>query len=412
MKLLSSFIVGSAILALSVDANAAPCNALTKLGAGGTATGTPAPPVIYVAGSSPLKQMVATLATALFNDPVRPMTIAFRVTPSCTATAQVLNGVPMATNDTTEAIYWDPNSLTNANGTTTANEEKCTIPNGQIATIGTSDTFAQTCGLALQGMPAGFADFLGPVQSAVFAVNKGSKEQAISAEAAYLVWGSASLPPWNDPAFLFGRNASSGTQLLIGAAIGVDAKKWAGIDSGSSDQVFARLTGLTVQADMDKGIGILLADFGARPELRTLAYQHYGQRCAYRPDVTALDMKNVREGRYAIWGNLHIFTQVDASGLAKDVRARDLIAFLLGTQAGPGNINLLRAQVQTRNVPTCAMKVRRTSEMGPMSPFKHPQPCGCAYDKEATGTTTCKACTTNNECAQNQSCNFGFCEAP
>jgi len=404
-------LLGCALFLTASRADAAPCNALTKLGPGGTATTTPAPPVVFISGSSPLKQMFATLAPALFNDPVRPMTIAYRVTPSCTATAQILNGVPMATNATTEAVYWDPNSLTTANGTTTANEEKCTIPMGQLATIGTSDVFAQTCGLALQGLPPGFGDFLGPVQAAVFAVNKGSKEQAISAQAAYLAIGRASLAPWTDPSFIFRRNEASGTQLLIGAAIGVDAKRWGGVDSGSSDNVFASLAGLSVQADMDKGIGILLADFGAKPELRTLAYQHVDQRCGYRPDITPLDMRNVREGRYAIWGNLHVFTQIDASGLAKDLRARDLVAFLLGTQAGPGNINLLRTQVQTRNVPPCAMKVRRTSEMGPMSPFKHPRACGCAYDKEATGTTTCKPCATNSECAQNESCNFNFCEA-
>lgn len=389
---------------------AARCDQLMKLDASGVPTTTPAPPVVTIAGSSPLKTMYATFAPALFNDPTLPITIVYRVTPSCTAVNNILSGLPMASNDTTEAIYWDPNSKTAANGTTTANEEKCTLPNGTLATIGTADVFAPSCGVAMQGLPNGFADFQGPIQIPTFAVNRNSKEQVISAEAAYMLFGHAKIAPWTDPKFIFRRNAASGTQLLIGAAIGVDAKRWAGVDSGSSDNVFASLAGLTNQADQDKSIGILLSDFASKPELRILAYQHYGQRCGYKPDATALDKKHVREGRYTIWGPLHMFTQVDGSGLAKDQRARDLIAYMIGTKAAPGGLQLLRTQVQIGNVPECAMKVKRSSEMGPLSPFKHPQPCGCAFDKEATGTSTCKACQNNNECSSSQSCNFGFCE--
>jgi hypothetical protein len=244
-----------------------------------------------------------------------------------------------------------------------------------------------------------------------FAVNKNSKEQSISAEAAYLTFGFANLAPWTDPASLFIRNADSGTQQMIASAIRVDAKRWKGVDSGSSDAVLAGLSAVVPQDQADAQLGILAADYSSRSEVKQLTYQHYGQRCGYRPDVAALDKKNVREGRYAIWGPMHLLTQVDGSGLAKNPYARDLIAYLTGSAAPPLGLNLIRTFVAQHVVPPCAMTVQRTSEMGTMTPYKPTRACGCSFDKEATGANQCKECASNDECGGGQSCNFGFCEA-
>ena len=315
----ASLAAAAIVLLAGKPAFAVPCDALTRLGADGVPTTEPVPPKVYIAGSSPLKTMFSTLAPALFNEPNLPVTMVYRVTPSCTAAEQILKGATMAPDDVTEAIYWIRTARRRRTARRPPRKRSARSRKGSSRRSARPTLRADLRPrAALQGIPQGFADFLGPIQVAAFAVNKGSKEQSISAEAAYMVFGHAKLAPWTDPAFLFRRNASSGTQLLIGAAIGVDAKRWAGVDSGSSDQVFASLTSLATQAEMDKSVGILLADFASRQELRTLAYQHYGQRCAYRPDVHAIDKRNVREGRYAVWGNLHIFTQVDGSGLAKD----------------------------------------------------------------------------------------------
>ncbi len=199
---------------------------------------------------------------------------------------------------------------------------------------------------------------------------------------------------------------------MIGTAIGVDAKRWTGVDKGSSDAVFLAMSGVVDQPTADKSIGILAADYSARPELKQLAYQHYGQRCGYKPDVAPLDKRNTREGRYAIWGPLHLLTQIDAgSGFAKKQEARDLIAYLTGTEPPPLGVDLIRTEVGLHVVPPCAMKVQRKTEIGPMTPFKPARACGCAFDKEALGTTSCKACTANAQCTGTESCNFGFCEA-
>jgi len=399
-------------------ATAAPqeCSALKKLVAGGVAGAEDAPPVVYVTGSSAVKPVIAALAPILFASRVRPATIVYRSQGSCNGVSAVVSGTPMAPADgsTTNALYWDSSSLTLANGSATAKEEKCTFtgPSAAVfADVGVSDVFPQTCGLALQGLPQGVSDFQGPIQSMTFAVPKSSKENVISAEAAYLVFGSAALSPWSDVNQLFRRNSSSGTQQMIGTAINVDAARWVGTDKGSSDNVFLAMSGVLEQATADRSIGILAADYSARPELKQLAYQHYGQRCGYRPDVKPLDKRNTREGRYAIWGPIHLLTQVDpGSGFAKKQLASDLIAYLTGAEPPPLGVDLIRTEVALHIVPPCAMKVQRKTEIGPMLPFTPARACGCAFDKEATGSTACKPCTSNSQCAGSESCNFGFCE--
>jgi hypothetical protein len=393
------------------------CTAIKRLVAGGATAGSEdAPNVVYVTGSSAMKPILAALAPILFASPTRPSTIVYRSQGSCLGVSAAVAGTPMAPADgsTTTAAYWDSNSNTLAAGSTTAKEESChfTAPAQPVfADIGTSDVFAQTCGQALQGLPAGVTDYQGPIQSMTFAVPKNSKESSISAEAAYLVFGLGTFPPWNDPMYINRRNVNSGTQLMIGTAINVDGGRWTGQDKGSSDGVFAAMSGVVDQTVADKSIGIVAADYSARPELKQLAYQHYGQRCGYKPDVQALDKKNTREGRYAIWGPIHLLTQVDtASGFAKKQEAKDLIAYLTGTEPPPLGVDLIRIEVALHVVPPCAMKVQRKTEIGPMTPFKPARACGCAFDKEAIGTTSCKACTANAQCAGNESCNFGYCE--
>ena len=403
------------VLGAASHVRAESCAALKKLLPGGVppaaGSGEPAPPVVYVTGSSAVKPLIAALAPAIFVDPLRPATIVYSSQGSCTGASAIISGTPMTTDDSTTAIYWDANSATTEVGSKSAKEESCTLPNGTIADIGISDVFAETCGLGAAGLPQGVVDFQGPIQAMTFAANKNSREQSISAEAAYLTFGFGTVAPWLDDSFLFRRNALSGTQQMIAAAIGVDARRWRGVDRGNSDNIFTSLAGIISQSDADKAIGILAADYSSRPELKQLAYQHYGQRCGYRPDVRPLDKRNVREGRYAIWGPLHLFTRVDGTGLAQNPRARDLIGYLSGSEPPPLGVELIRTAVRQHVVPPCAMKVQRTSEMGAIASFKPPRACGCAFDREAIGTTTCRECTTNAQCASGESCNFGFCEA-
>ena len=410
MKLRTLLAVSLLFVPRAALADPQACNALKTLDPTDHVTPTPtdAPPRIYVTGSSALKPVLAALAPALFSS--TKMTVVYLSQGSCAGVGSMVTSTPLTTNDTTNAAYWDPNSATVA-GSKTAKEEVCVLPNGQAADIGASDVFAQTCGLAAQGLPAGLTDFQGPIQSMTFAVNKSSKEQSISAQAAYMTFGFANVAPWTDTNFFFRRNSGSGTQSMIATAINVDAKIWKGTDAGGSQQVFDKLTALLNQADIDMGIGILAADFAAKDGVRPLAYQHYGQRCGYKPDVQPLDKKNTREGRYAIWGPLHLFARTDASGVASQPQARDLISYILGVQPPPLGLNLISTEVQLHVVPPCAMKVQRKVEMGQITPFKPPVSCGCAFDQAAVGATTCKSCGSAQDCGATESCNFGFCEA-
>jgi hypothetical protein len=61
--------------------------------------------------------------------------------------------------------------------------------------------------------------------------------------------------------------------------------------------------------------------------------------------------------------------------------------------------------------PVCAMKVKHTIEAGPMSAYTPDAPCGCSFEKRATGAepTGCMACTST--CPGTQACRKGYCEA-
>lgn len=291
----SSIISASVVMASLVarDAFALECNALKKLDPGGTPGAVDAPPVVYVTGSSAVKPVLAALGPILFAAGTKPATIVYRSQGSCNGVRAALAGEPMAlAAATTQAVYWDPNSTTVASGTATAKEEKCTFTNpgaDVFADIGVSDVFAQTCGQALVGLPAGVADFQGPIQSMTFAVPKSSKENSISAEAAYMVFGHATLAPWTDQLLISRRNDQSGTQQMIATAIGVDATRWTGVNKGSSDNVFLAMSGALDQPTADKSIGILAADYSAKPELKQLAYSFFIWGDRVRPQGARFD---------------------------------------------------------------------------------------------------------------------------
>lgn len=387
------------------------CGALKSLDASGNVSTTNAPPVIYVAGPSGEKALVAGLAPAMFLDASSPTTIVYVEMTSCQGAATILTGTPLAAN--TVASYWDPNSKTLASGTVTDKEETCTIATSTLTDIGTSDVFAQTCGYASQGIPAGMKDFVGPIQSMTFAVPKGSTETVISAQAAYLTFGLGLIAPWTDRTHLFIHSNTSGTQQMMGIAIGVPPDRWLGINPGGATGVFASLTAQVAQADLNKSIGIISATYSALPDVQMLAYQHTGQTCGYKPDVQPNDNLNTRNGKYAIWGPMHLFTRVDGTGLATNTRARNLLAYLTGLQPPPLGVNLIGIEANIHVVPPCAMNVTRSAEMGATAPVVLGQSprCGCAFDRAATGATTCKACTSAADCSATQACNFGYCEA-
>ncbi|WP_224245045.1 hypothetical protein [Hyalangium gracile] len=73
---------------------------------------------------------------------------------------------------------------------------------------------------------------------------------------------------------------------------------------------------------------------------------------------------------------------------------------------------LLQAIIERHLVPKCAMKVKRTPEMGPLSAYSTESACGCFLDKVANGATSCKTCGGPGDFpASAPACNYGYCES-
>jgi len=358
-----------------------------------------ATPVVYVTGTA--KPYVQALATALFND-ASPILLVYKGQSSCVAWDAALNGTLL----TGPASYWP--------GTTT--ETTCNIPaGGVIADVSISDIFASSCTALPNGLPKDVGDFFGPAQAMTFIVPKASAERSISAQAAYFVYGfgaQSGIFPWTDPANIFRLDDTSGTQRIIGAGIGVPASEWKGTNLNFSSKLSAAITTAPPQA-----IGIFsvvnITD-ALRQQIHVLAYRHYGQTCAVYPDSTETnrDKSNVRDGHYTLWGPLHLSSRLDTGGFVKSPDAKRVVNYFTGITPPPSGLDLIETEALNNLVPQCAMKVTRSSEMGPLSPFNAQNACGCYFEQKATGQTSCTKCATSSQCPSSApACSFGYCEA-
>jgi hypothetical protein len=282
--------------------------------------------------------------------------------------------------------------------------------------IGVSDVFASSCLALPNGLPSNLRDFLGPVQTMVFAVPQGSSQMALSAEAAYAIYGfgdDSRVSPWTSTEFIFQRSPDSGTQAMLAAAIGVPSTRWRGtLTTGSSDML-TKLLGVPANK-AENAIGILGSAHQEqnRATLRALAYQHFGDTCAVLPNRTARsnEKANVRNGDYEIWGPLHLLTTVDDNQRPVNRDAEAIVQYIVGTVEPPSGLDLITLQAEEQLVPQCAMRVTRNIELGPTTAFVPEQPCGCAYEEAANGTTACTPCQNSTQCKASQVCSVGYCE--
>jgi hypothetical protein len=365
--------------------------------------------VVYVAGT--VKPYVSAIARALYND-TNPLTIVYKGVTSCSGIDAVLNSTPISGT----ASYFDPAS------SNTGNEVTCDLPVPEggtlFADIGASDVFAPTCFPLPEGLPASVQDNFGPVQTMGFVVPTASNEKSISAAAAFYVYGLgagvANVTPWTNPTFVFKRNETSGTSLLIGRNIALDAIKWKNTDPQFSSAMITALTTSTAPANT---LGVLaktdITDTLSL-QLRMLAFKQSGQSCAYFPDQseTSKDKQNVRDGHYALWGPTHFYTKVTTSGNIVNPDVARVIGILTGTSVAPGGLDLIQVDEVNNLVPSCAMKVKRTTEGGTMTPLSPPNSCSCYYDQLSTGKNGCTPCTSTAACPTTAPvCSFGFCEA-
>jgi hypothetical protein len=367
---------------------------------------------VYVTGSTALASFIGEVASAL----AAGVTIVYQQSGSCVGVHSALDPADYPLSSANgAATYYAPGGQQNT----------CHLDpsEGLVADVGASDVFYSTCYLGLPltpPIPASVAENFGPVQVMNFAVPQLSAQQSISLAAAYYVFGFGGqtypVPPWTDPAQLQIRNANSGTQALIAAAIGVPAAQWNGNNHSTSAQVGAALVAAGQsgnQKTIDSALGILASDYLLQnsQSLRGLAFQDTTAGCGYYPNSTAFarDDVNARDGHYPLWGPSHFYARVDPStNLPLKPGVSQFIDGLNGLTALPG-LDLVAEYSSKGLIPECAMHVTRTNDGGNYTPFKAPVTCNCYFELHATGSTTCRPCRTNSDCpAGAPSCNkFG-----
>lgn len=370
--------------------------------------------MVYAIGSTAAKNLLSQVGKVLAsNNPA--VTLVYVASGSCNGVSAVLGAqtpLKALSTDTNPPTYWD------AGGSAST----CDISMPVQADVGISDVFAETCIDLPNGLGA-VVDNLGPVQAMTFAVPNSSSQKSISAEAAYMVFGfgaKSGVKPWIDPASMFVRSASSGTEQMIASAIGVGASQWQGTSEPNSTAVITALNTANGAggAVAEKAIGILSADLvdSNRNTIHELAYRHYKQNCGYLPDSTAkkFDKANVRDGHYAIWGPIHLLRRTDID-LANQTYIKLAVDYVTGAQDPPG-VDLIAFEASSHVVPQCAMRVKRDQELGPMTPWTPPRPCGCYYELNADTSTNCQTCTGVGDCPSGWSCPIhsgqGYCEPP
>jgi hypothetical protein len=243
-----------------------------------------------------------------------------------------------------------------------------------------------------------------------------SHESAITEEAARAVFGMGGVAPWTDPSLYFIRNSGTGTQQMIGHAIDVPAGSFWGVDRGTAASVDTLMRVISDDTLAEQAIGIISADYydDDRDNLRALAFKATGQECAYLPDSTQFkkDKRNVRDGHYPIWGPVHFFTAVN-NGVPTSPAAQAFVSVV-----SVPNIQqaLLDAFIGSSLVPTCAMIVQRSSELGPLTQYQPPFECGCYFEASpnvsGAAPPGCTHCATANDCTDpaRPACNLGYCE--
>ena len=359
------------------------------------------PPPVYVMASSALSLSLQTFAQALAPE----VTFVYKYATSCPSLDSVLTG---NTKLAGTAQYWS--------GTTPLD---CTLDEAKPAEIAGCDVAPETCVPGYTGDP-NLVDTTGPVQVFMFTVPRASTQTAISAEAAYNVFGfgaNSGVEPWSEPSLIFVRDLTSGVQLTLGTTIGLPPNSWHGVRIAASNQLKPTLL---ATSDPERTIGPTSADQAdaqdARANLRTLSYQHYDQNCGYLPDSTigSYDKRNVRDGHYVLWAPYHFYTRGSA-GHTADPRVANVVAYLSGAKPLPNrNTDLITTLKQGGLVPSCAMRVTREKEGAPIVPFKPSPSCGCYYDITSPGGIVppeCTPCTQNADCMSARPiCSFGYCE--
>lgn len=391
--------------------------------------------IIYGVGGSAQTPLIGEIASRL-RAPANPddtLTIVYAEPGACYAPAAFDTTKPEAERYITTfpksatARYWNQGDIAPKN---------CVLSTTQLADFGSMQTYVETCP-DYEAAPEGLGDFKGPVGTVNFIVPTDSSENSISAEALYYLFKfgpDAGIEPWTDLDYLTRRAPSSAVQLLVVKAAGLLEETSGeipfGWDAGSNSVSVGTVANSGVHAMTPTADAVTVPNTQAtwgfvsgenyeknRSTLRTLAYQHTDQECAYWPDSSenASDKINVRIGRYFLWSSLHLYAPV--SGTANDLDdvenpdVKRLIGYFTGEIDPPAGLPITDIYIDNYNVPDCAMQVSRDEDLGALSSYQPDEPCGCYFEDRATGRTDCASCDEDTDCpSSSPKCRLGFCE--
>jgi hypothetical protein len=376
-----------AVAALAAPAAAVDCNTL--------------PSPVYGIGGSAQKPLLARLGARMAALPT-PRTLLYQAPGACLGVNAIVSPTARITG---QISYWNAAGM----------ELTCDLPvagvQADYVSVGTQATLCP----GVSALPTDVGDFEGPVSTWNFFVPIASTQQSISTEAAYFVYGfgrEGGVAPWTDEAAIIRRDANSAAQIIVSLETGVPTERFRGVDAMTN----ARSVSLVAMASNAQGaIGFASGENADanRATVRTLAFQHTGQTCGYWPDSTAsaFDKRSVRDGLYWLWTTTHFLTRVDASRRIVNPIVRDFVGWFTGEVTPPAEVPILDLTIQNGNIPLCAMRVSRTRDLGPLASYAPAAPCGCYFERRATGATTCAACTTSATCTAGAPvCRNGFCE--
>jgi hypothetical protein len=384
---------------------------------------------VWIQAADTQVPVLRALGAKLKAQTTTPITIIYTPNGSCSNLPLIYNNTDFTSNAAGGGTFYIPDGYDG-----TSIPPTCTAPtvgSGQKADLGISIVFPdKTDCPSLPAKPATVGVTQGPVQAMVFAVpggvstNMGSTQTTITAEEGYLVAGlgpmKAMVAPWSDPTYFYGRTATKGTQISIGANIGVASAKWqlladAQHQIDQSTNVLSSIANQATTGNAEKTLGILGVEIydGARATVHALAFRAFKQNKSYWPDSTptTFDKRNVRDGHYPLWSYVQYAAPQATGGGALNAGAQLIIDMLSGklVTTAPA-FEPLDVVISNGLVPACAMKVQRSVEGGDMTPVSVAEPCGCYFEFKATGATTCTACTDSSTCGTGM-CRHGYCEA-
>jgi hypothetical protein len=365
------------------------------------------PNPIYGDGGSAAQNYIGKIATVLANLPT-PITVLYKASGACNGVYGLLT--PGALSGT--IFYW----------TAAGVQQQCNLPavGGPAVQWANMVNTHALCEQAPATLPNTIRVEEGPVTAINFITSASSTETSISSEAAYFVYGfgaTGGITPWTNESFIFRRNATSAVGLYAGAAISVHPNAQKGVQI--SNQTMG-ITGVAAATPPSAGIAYVSSDAAdaARATVKTLAYQHKGQICGYLPDSTStsFDKKNLRDGHYWLWGAQNFYGLKDATtGAWSNANVGILVDTVTGARPAPAGVDIIKAAIDTGNVPRCAMSVWRDGDLGPFYSYAPATPCACHWEKNVPGgSTTCKACTADADCATESAtskCRLNLCEA-